>query len=65
MSGPVRDSNQPLNAQIVGDGAGRQDAVDLGDGVFMSKDVSNLYRVLTSDGDVLINTGIIFNAAEN
>jgi alkyl sulfatase BDS1-like metallo-beta-lactamase superfamily hydrolase len=58
-------TGQPLNALIVNDGAGRQDAVDLGDGVFMSKDVSNLYRVLTSDGDVLINTGIIFNAEEN
>jgi alkyl sulfatase BDS1-like metallo-beta-lactamase superfamily hydrolase len=60
-----RDANQPLNAQIVSDGAGRQDAVDLGHGIFMSKDVSNLYRVLTDDGDVLINTGMIFNAAEN
>jgi alkyl sulfatase BDS1-like metallo-beta-lactamase superfamily hydrolase len=65
MSEPQRDASQPLNAQIVNDGAGRQDAVDLGSGIFMSKDVSNLYRVLTDDGDVLINTGIIFNAPEN
>ena len=56
---------QPLNALIINDGAGRQDAVGLGDGIFMSKDVSNLYRVVTTDGDVLINTGIIFNAGEN
>jgi alkyl sulfatase BDS1-like metallo-beta-lactamase superfamily hydrolase len=61
----ARDPGQPLNGQMVNDGAGRQDAVDLGDGIFMSKDVSNLYRVLTPEGDVLINTGIIFNAAEN
>lgn len=65
MSEPARDANQPLNAQIVNDGEGRQDAIDLGNGIFMSKDVSNLYRVLTDKGDVLINTGIIFNAAEN
>lgn len=61
----ARDAGQPLNSQIVNDGAGRQEAVDLGDGIHMSRDVSNLYRVVTTDGDVLINTGIIFNAAEN
>ncbi|MFM5907385.1 MAG: alkyl sulfatase dimerization domain-containing protein [Novosphingobium sp.] len=65
MSDPTRDANQPLNAQIINDGAGRQDAVDLGLGVFMSKDVSNLYLVRTDDGSVLINTGIIYSAAEN
>jgi hypothetical protein len=65
MSTPVRDANQPLNAQIINDGAGKQDAVDLGHGIFMSKDVSNLYLVLTGDGNVLINTGIIYSAAEN
>jgi alkyl sulfatase BDS1-like metallo-beta-lactamase superfamily hydrolase len=61
----VRDANEPLNAQIINDGAGRQDAVDLGNGIFMSKDVSNLYLVTTADGNVLINTGIIYSAAEN
>jgi len=65
MTEPQRDAHQPLNAQIVNDGAGRQDAIDLGAGVFMSKCVSNLYLVTTPEGDVLINTGIIFNAAEN
>lgn len=65
MADPVRDASQPLNAQIINDGAGRQDAVDLGNGVFMSKDVSNLYLVTTDDGSVLINTGIIYSAAEN
>jgi alkyl sulfatase BDS1-like metallo-beta-lactamase superfamily hydrolase len=58
-------SPEPLNATIVKDGAGRQDAVDLGNGIFMSRDVSNLYRVLTDEGDVLINTGIGFSAEEN
>lgn len=65
MSEPQRDADQPLNAQIINDGAGRQEAVDLGDGIFMSKDVSNLYLIRTNDGDVQINTGMIFNAAEN
>lgn len=61
----TRDATQPLNAQIINDGVGRQDAVDLGNGIFMSKDVSNLYLVRTADGSVLINTGIIYSAPEN
>jgi alkyl sulfatase BDS1-like metallo-beta-lactamase superfamily hydrolase len=61
----MAEVRQPENAVIVNAGAGRQDAVDLGNGIFMSKDVSNLYLVTTADGDVLINTGMIFNAAEN
>jgi alkyl sulfatase BDS1-like metallo-beta-lactamase superfamily hydrolase len=65
MGEPIRDASQPLNAQIINDGAGRQDAVDLGNGIFMSKDVSNLYLVTTNEGSVLINTGIIYSAAEN
>lgn len=56
---------QPLNALIVNDGEGRQEAVDLGNGIFMSRDVSNLYRIVTPEGDVLVNTGIIFSAEEN
>jgi alkyl sulfatase BDS1-like metallo-beta-lactamase superfamily hydrolase len=56
---------QPQNALIINAGEGRQDAVALGHDIHMSRCVSNLYRVLTTDGDVLINTGISFNAAEN
>jgi alkyl sulfatase BDS1-like metallo-beta-lactamase superfamily hydrolase len=65
MNTITRDANQPLNAQIINDGVGKQDAIDLGDGIFMSRDVSNLYLVRTDDGNVLINTGIIYSAAEN
>ena len=65
MQSISRDANQPLNAQIINDGVGKQDAVDLGSGIFMSKDVSNLYLVTTPAGSVLINTGIIYSAAEN
>ncbi len=56
---------QPQNALIINAGEGRQDAVALGHDIHMSRCVSNLYRVLTTQGDVLINTGISFNAAEN
>ncbi len=56
---------QPENASIITAGDGRQDAVDLGHGIFLSRCISNLYRVLTDEGDVLINTGMVFNAAEN
>lgn len=65
MQSITRDANQPLNAQIINDGAGKQDAADLGHGIYMSKDVSNLYLVTTDVGNVLINTGIIYSAAEN
>jgi alkyl sulfatase BDS1-like metallo-beta-lactamase superfamily hydrolase len=61
----MADQVQPLNALIINAGQGRQGAVALGDDIFMSRCVSNLYRVLTSEGDVLINTGISFNAEEN
>src|SRR5271163_315081 len=61
----MADQQQPLNALIINAGQGRQDAVALGDAIFMSRCVSNAYRVLTPEGDVLINTGISFNAEEN
>src|ERR1700751_3470790 len=58
-------AEQPENALIVRAGDGVQDAVDLGHGIFMSRDVSNAYRVVTPAGDVIINTGIVWHAAEN
>ena len=61
----MEEQSQPLNATIINAGAGQQDAVALGNDIYLSRDVSNLYRVLTPDGDVLINTGISYNAAEN
>jgi alkyl sulfatase BDS1-like metallo-beta-lactamase superfamily hydrolase len=56
---------QPLNAQIIHAGDGPQDAVPLGHGIYMSRDISNAYRVVTPAGDVIINTGIVFHEAEN
>jgi alkyl sulfatase BDS1-like metallo-beta-lactamase superfamily hydrolase len=58
-------ASQPENALIIRAGDGQQDAVDLGDGIWMSRDVSNAYRVVTPEGDVVINTGIVFHEAEN
>ncbi len=55
---------QPENALIVKEGEGQQDAVALGDGIFTSRGISNSYLVTTSDGNVLINTGMHFEAAE-
>lgn len=55
---------QPENALIVKQGEGVQDAVSLGDGIFMSRGISNAYLVTTPDGDVQINTGMYFEAEE-
>jgi len=52
---------QSLDA-LVKQGEGNQDAVDLGDGIFMSKNIANSYLVTTAEGDVLINTGTDFEA---
>src|ERR1700761_3164593 len=54
----------PSLDELVKQGEGRQDAVDMGDGIFMSKNIANSYLVTTSDGDVLINTGTDFEAGE-
>ena len=55
---------EPLNALIVKAGEGQQPAIDLGDGIFMSRGISNSYLVTTAEGDVLINTGMYFEAEE-
>jgi len=54
----------PSLDELVKQGEGSQDAVDLGDGVFMSRNIANSYLVTTPDGDLLINTGTEFEAAE-
>jgi alkyl sulfatase BDS1-like metallo-beta-lactamase superfamily hydrolase len=47
---------------LVKQGEGDQDAVDIGDGIFMSKNIANSYLVTSSDGDVMINVGTHFEA---
>ncbi len=54
----------PSLDELIKQGEGAQDAVDLGDGIFMSRNIANSYLVTTSDGDVLINTGTEFEAPE-
>ena len=49
---------------IVNAGLGSQDAVDLGAGIYMSRGIANTYLVTTSEGDVLINTGLPSEAPE-
>ena len=52
----------PSLDELVKQGEGAQDAVDLGDGIFMSKNIANSYLVTTPDGDLMINTGTDFEA---
>jgi len=52
----------PSLDELVKQGEGSQDAVDVGDGVFMSRNIANSYLVTTPDGDLLINTGTDFEA---
>jgi glyoxylase-like metal-dependent hydrolase (beta-lactamase superfamily II) len=54
----------PSLDELVKQGEGSQDAVDMGDGIFMSKNIANSYLVTTPDGDVLINTGTDFEAPD-
>ena len=54
----------PSLDELVKQGEGSQDAIDMGDGIFMSKNIANSYLVTTPDGDVLINTGTDFEAPE-
>lgn len=54
----------PSLDELVKQGEGAQDAVDLGDGIFMSRNIANSYLVTTPDGDLMINTGTDFEAAE-
>jgi glyoxylase-like metal-dependent hydrolase (beta-lactamase superfamily II) len=54
----------PSLDQLVKQGEGEQDAVRLGDGIYMSRNIANSYLVTTPDGDLLINTGTEFEAAQ-
>jgi hypothetical protein len=38
--------------------------VDLGDGIFMSRNIANSYLVTTAHGDLMINTGVDVEAPE-
>jgi glyoxylase-like metal-dependent hydrolase (beta-lactamase superfamily II) len=48
----------PPLANLVLSGEGQADAVAITPFVFMSRDISNAYLVTTSDGDLIVNTGM-------
>ncbi len=54
----------PSLDQLVKQGEGDQDATDVGDGIFMSRNIANSYLVTTPDGDLMINTGLPFEAPQ-
>jgi alkyl sulfatase BDS1-like metallo-beta-lactamase superfamily hydrolase len=51
-------STQPKLADLVRSGEAQVEAVAITPFVFMARDISNCYLVTTSDGDVVINTGM-------
>jgi alkyl sulfatase BDS1-like metallo-beta-lactamase superfamily hydrolase len=54
----------PSLDELVKQGESDQNAVDLGDGIFMSRNIANSYLVTTPNGDLLINAGTDFEAPE-
>jgi glyoxylase-like metal-dependent hydrolase (beta-lactamase superfamily II) len=54
----------PTLDELVKQGEGEQEAVHLGEGIFMSRNIANSYLVTTSEGDLIINTGTDFEAAD-
>ena len=55
----------PALAGLVRAGDAQTEAVDLGHGIYMARDISNAYLVTTADGDLLVNTGFMDNATRN
>jgi alkyl sulfatase BDS1-like metallo-beta-lactamase superfamily hydrolase len=64
MSGTgISAAKAPPLAGLVMSGSGQTEAVRITDFIYMAKDISNAYLVTTGDGDVLVNTGFMDNAA--
>jgi len=59
------EQGKPLLASLVQAGQGQTAAEPVNDFIWMVKDISNAYLVNTGDGDVLVNTGFMDNAARN
>jgi alkyl sulfatase BDS1-like metallo-beta-lactamase superfamily hydrolase len=57
-------ARMPSLDELVKRGEGAQDAVDVGDGIFMSRNIANSYLVTSPDGDLVINTGTDFEAEQ-
>ena len=54
----ITEDNQPKLAGLVRSGSAQTDAIEITSFIFQANDVSNAYLVTTSDGDVVINTGM-------
>ncbi|MFT4046420.1 MAG: MBL fold metallo-hydrolase [Solimonas sp.] len=52
-------------ADLVRAGDQQIEAVAITDFIFMAKDISNAYLINTADGDLLVNSGFMDNAARN
>jgi len=61
----AKEGQGPPLAGLVLAGSQQLEAEPINDFIFMAKDISNAYLVTTNDGDVLINTGFMDNAARN
>lgn len=64
MPDPQTNRNPPL-ADLVRSGEGRHDADKVTDFLFTAVDQTNAHLVTTSDGDVMINTGILSSVERN
>ncbi len=53
----------PPLASLVRAGDSQMEAVAITDFIYMAKDISNAYLVNTGDGDLMVNTGFMDNAA--
>src|SRR5687768_6148052 len=54
----MAEANAPKLANLVRAGDAQSEAIAITPFVFQANDVSNAYLVTTSDGDVIINTGM-------
>lgn len=61
----MTEQKGPVLASLVRSGDTQTEAIAITDFIFQVNDVSNLYLVNTTDGDVLVNTGFPDNAERN
>jgi alkyl sulfatase BDS1-like metallo-beta-lactamase superfamily hydrolase len=61
----MSDAPKPALASLVRAGDAQTQAIAITDFIFQVNDVSNLYLINTADGDVMVNTGFMDNAARN
>lgn len=61
----MTEEKKPALAGLVRAGDAQTEAIAITDFVWQVNDVSNLYLVNTSDGDVMVNTGFMDNAERN